>query len=52
MNNFTHGQIVTFADTKFRVEIVNEKYTMLHPIDDPDWILRHCEIVAPREKAK
>jgi hypothetical protein len=50
-----NGDEVTFGGTRFRVEVTPCSqsavgyYTKLHPLDDPDWMLRVLEVAAPRE---
>lgn len=45
-----HGNTITFAGTEFRVEVVSPTYTKLVPVTDPNWLLRHLEKVAVKDK--
>lgn len=42
-------KIVEFAGVKFYVNQITPTYTTLTPVEDKDWMLRHCEKVAPRD---
>jgi hypothetical protein len=43
-----HGDEITFNGTRFVVEVTQEKYYKLIPLDDECWLLRWLERIAPR----
>lgn len=45
-----HRRVVEYGGVKFYFEQVTPTYVRLEPVDDPYWLLRHCELVAPRAK--
>lgn len=48
MSSLIHNSEIVLGGTKFRVEQVSDSYYKLVPIDDPLWLLRFCEQLAPR----
>lgn len=46
-----HRRVIELGGVKFYVEQVSTTYTKLIPVDDPYWMLRFCEKIAPRADA-